>query len=230
MKLTQLAKILRTAKSKLARVAGATKITAIMATVVIFGGGIAIGIMVSPKSTTDTKNTEMTKQIKSDPTDTTKALSNKSREVKEKNNNNTNKQGEKTTVSKPSSTNRAPAGQTPQQAPQSKPTTPRADYNLNETWLLSSVGIAGVYNRCWPTKITESNASECEDHSHSLSNFMLYGIGVSKNSATAISLAEKDAQQKADAAHIDVRRGGSDDPTPLTEALCRQYSLSCGRW
>lgn len=114
--------------------------------------------------------------------------------------------------------------------PASTPSTPKADYNLNENWYISTVGVAGIFNSCWPTPLSQDNEATCGDLNSPYTNVLFEGIGVSKNPDTAYTLAADNAQQKAEAQHVDVRRGGGGDPAILTEGLCSQYGLSCARW
>lgn len=129
------------------------------------------------------------------------------------------------TNSKPTSS----PGSTQPSTSASQPTR-RPDYNLNDVWYLATAGVAGLYNTCWPTPLTEANEAQCGDPNHAYSQALFSGVGISRNPDTAQALASDDAHQKATANHVEPKRGGGDGATVLTEALCAQYALSCGRW
>lgn len=87
-----------------------------------------------------------------------------------------------------------------------------------------------MYNTCWPAELNATNEAECIDESHPYSRYWFEGVGVSKSPAGAQEIAAAQVQQKADAQHVELRRGGGDDAVILTESLCATYGLDCGRW
>lgn len=124
-----------------------------------------------------------------------------------------------------SNTNKPPAS-----SPPSTSTPSRTGYNLNENWYLATAGAEGLYNSCWPTELNESNEAQCVDESNPYSHFWFEGIGISKSPEEAGALASAQVNQKAYEKHVDLRRGGGDDPVILTESLCSSYGLECSRW
>lgn len=112
------------------------------------------------------------------------------------------------------------------------PAVPKPDYNLNENWFFATASTGGIYNKCWPTPLTESNEAECGDLTspYSYPNMRFEGIGISKNGETAQTLSHANAQEKALDKHVEPRLGGGDEAVLLNEAICTQYGLSCGRW
>ena len=112
----------------------------------------------------------------------------------------------------------------------SQPTTPQADYNLNDNWYFATVGVAGIVNSCWPTVLTIENEAACSDLTSPYYDFLFTGIGIAKTIEAAQTQAADLANQKAQAQHVDPRRGGGDPAILLTETLCTQNGLSCARW
>ncbi len=115
----------------------------------------------------------------------------------------------------------------------SSPTTStpsRTGYNLNETWYLATAGAEGLFNSCWPAELNASNEAGCIDESNPYSRYWFEGIGINKSAEEAQELAAAQVRQKAYEKQIDLRRGGGGDAVILTEALCSDYGLDCGRW
>jgi hypothetical protein len=109
--------------------------------------------------------------------------------------------------------------------PQPQPSAPKPDYNLNENWYFTASSGTGPVNTCWPEPFTAENESRCMG-----ANMDFVGIGVAKTAQASGNAATDQLNQNAAAAHVELRKGGALEPALLTEALCTQYSLSCGRW
>jgi hypothetical protein len=111
-------------------------------------------------------------------------------------------------------------------APKTKPQPVRADYNMNDNLYFATSSVQGLINTCWPVAFTAENETAC---SGGTSDWII-GIGVAKDGAAAQTLADNQATQKAAAQHVDPRRGAGSIPVILTQTICTQYGLSCGRW
>lgn len=114
-------------------------------------------------------------------------------------------------------------GTTPKQT---TPSAPKADYNLNEGWLIAVTGGTGTINTCWPAEFTIENEAECSGPDREF-----VGVGLGKTEDAAYINSDNRIQQSAAAAKAVLRKGGPLlEATPLSESLCAQYGLSCGRY
>lgn len=126
------------------------------------------------------------------------------------------------------STNSNSPGQTGSNTAQGQtlPVAPTPDYNLNENWYIAVMGGHGPLNTCWPDPFTAENEALCMG-----AEMDFTGVGIAKTAQSANDAAHNQLTQNAAAAHGEARRGGPIlEATLLTESLCIQYSLSCGRW